>query len=189
MEYLDVCDENGRPTGAVVERDQAHREGILHRTVHIWIARREAGQWQVLLQKRSRNKDSNPGMFDTSSAGHIDAGEEPLPSALRELEEELGLSVRAEELREIGHVRVRFDKDFHGWLFRDNEYVHVYACTREVDAASLRLQESELETVCWFALDDVLEQVRQRRGAFCIPLESLELLRDFLHTLEPFVPA
>ena len=36
-------------------------------------------------------KESFPGMYDTSSAGHIPAGEEPLPSALRELSEELGM--------------------------------------------------------------------------------------------------
>ena len=89
MELFDIIDENGDPTGQTVERSIAHAEGIPHRTAHIWIIRRRNEKTEILLQKRSRNKDSFPGKFDTSSAGHIQAGDEPMESALRELEEEL----------------------------------------------------------------------------------------------------
>ena len=85
MEIFDVIDKDGNPTGETVTRERAHAEGIPHRTAHIWILRKKEGRIQVLLQKRSKNKDSFPGMFDTSSAGHIQAGDEPLESALREL--------------------------------------------------------------------------------------------------------
>ncbi len=39
IELLDICDEQGNPTGETVERDIAHRDGILHRTAHVWIVR------------------------------------------------------------------------------------------------------------------------------------------------------
>ena len=84
MEVLDIVDESGQPTGETVSREEAHREGILHRTAHVWVVREERGRTEILLQKRSEEKDSFPGMYDTSSAGHISAGEEPLPSALRD---------------------------------------------------------------------------------------------------------
>ena len=71
MEYFDVCDEKGIPTGEVVERSVAHSKGIRHRTAHVWILREEQGRTQVLLQKRSANKDSYPGRYDSSSAGHV----------------------------------------------------------------------------------------------------------------------
>ena len=71
MELLDIVDENGIPTGAVIDRETAHREGIRHRTAHLWLLRRREGQVQVLLQKRSMEKDSYPGCYDISSAGHI----------------------------------------------------------------------------------------------------------------------
>ena len=32
MEILDVVDETGAPTGETVERTEAHREGVRHRT-------------------------------------------------------------------------------------------------------------------------------------------------------------
>ena len=95
-EYLDIVDEAGRPTGRTVARDRAHLEGIRHRTAHVWIVRRGQEGWEVLLQKRSMLKESFPGLYDTSSAGHIPAGDEPLESALRELKEELGISAAPE---------------------------------------------------------------------------------------------
>ena len=78
MELFDVIDSKGNPTGQIVSREKAHAEGIPHRTAHIWIIREKEGRVQILLQKRSQNKDSFPGKFDTSSAGHIQAGDEPL---------------------------------------------------------------------------------------------------------------
>ena len=75
MEYFDVVDEAGQPTGKTVSRENAHTYGILHRTAHVWIVRQADARLQVLLQKRSMEKDSFPGLYDTSSAGHIPAGQ------------------------------------------------------------------------------------------------------------------
>ena len=79
MEWLDVVDEKGNPTGERVERKEAHRRGIRHRTSHVWILREQEGEVQVLLQKRSQGKDSHPGCYDISSAGHIPAGKNGFP--------------------------------------------------------------------------------------------------------------
>ena len=98
MEYFDICNEAGEPTGKTISREEAHQKGILHRTAHVWILREKDGKQQVLLQKRSIQKDSYPGLYDTSSAGHIPAGEKPMPSALRELNEELGIRASEEHL-------------------------------------------------------------------------------------------
>ena len=93
-ELFDIVDENGNPTGDKVSRSEAHAKGIRHRTAHIWVIRDNEGKKEVLLQKRALNKDSFPGKYDTSSAGHIQAGDEPLESALRELSEELGIEAK-----------------------------------------------------------------------------------------------
>ena len=51
MELFDIIDENGNPTGKIVERSIAHAEGIPHRTAHIWIIRRRNEKTEILLQK------------------------------------------------------------------------------------------------------------------------------------------
>ena len=58
MEIFDIIDKEGNPTGRTVTREKAHAEGIPHRTAHIWIIRQKDNRIQVLLQKRSQNKDS-----------------------------------------------------------------------------------------------------------------------------------
>ena len=164
MEFFDVCDERGMPTGEIVERSVAHRRGILHRTAHVWIIRKADRRWQVLLQKRSANKDSYPGMYDTSSAGHIPAGVEPPESALRELKEALGITAGKEQLTRIGTFRTEYEEVFHGEPFHDNEVISVYVYCEPVDPEGLVLQESEVEEVRYFDLEEAYAGICRRSG-------------------------
>ena len=181
MELFDIIDENGNPTGKIVERSIAHAEGIPHRTAHIWIIRRRNEKTEILLQKRSRNKDSFPGKFDTSSAGHIQAGDEPLESALRELGEELGIKAEASDLDFAGTFRIQYEKEFHGRMFRDNEVAFVFVYQKQVDIADLTIQKEELDGVCWFDLEDTYEACKNHDQKFCVPIGGLETVGKYLN--------
>ena len=114
MEMFDVIDENGNKTGSIKERGVVHREGALHATAHIWIAREnEKSSYDILLQKRSSIKDSHPGCYDISSAGHICAGDSVLESALRELREDLGIDAKSEHLKEFGIQYKNYEGEFY----------------------------------------------------------------------------
>lgn len=180
MEIFDIIDKSGKPTGQNVERSLAHAEGIRHRTAHIWIIRQKNGRTEILLQKRSRNKDSFPGKFDTSSAGHIQAGDEPMESALRELEEELGIHAEPEDLKFTGKFPISFAKEFHGKMFRDEEIAFVYIYDHPVEISRLTLQKEEVEAVQWFDLEETYRQCSQHRDKFCVPLGGLQLVREFI---------
>lgn len=180
MEIFDIVDEYGIPTGETVERSHAHAEGIRHRTAHIWIARKVMGKWQVLLQKRSSTKDSFPGRYDTSSAGHIQAGDEPLESAIRELGEELGIVAEPEQLSFAGTFQIKYEKEFYNKLFRDNEIAFVYVYMGEVDIDKISVQEEEVECVEWFDLDETYNECIAHNQKFCVPLKGLEIARDYL---------
>lgn len=179
-ELFDICDINGIPTGETVTRSAAHRDGIRHRTAHVWIVRRREGRAEVLLQKRSADKDSFPGLYDTSSAGHIPAGQEPIDSALRELREELGITAAAKDLKRIGNFNVDFTKEFHGKLFRDNEYVNIYVYTGKVDEKDITVQREEIERVDWFDLETLYCTIDQHRDRFCVPRGGLEIIREYV---------
>ena len=181
MEILDICDENGLPTGETVSRRTAHEEGILHRTAHVWVVRRKESGYDVLLQKRSMEKESFPGLYDTSSAGHIPAGEEPAASALRELAEELDIKASLSELSYAGTFRIRYEKEFHGKLFRDNEVTRVYVYREPVTISELTLQASEVDEVRWFDLEEVYREIQTTRERFCVPSAGLQILRDYLN--------
>ena len=182
MEYFDVVDEAGHPTGAIVSREEAHRRGGPHRTAHVWIVRKNAQGYDILLQKRSEEKDSFPGMYDTSSAGHIPAGDEPLDSALRELSEELGLVASSDQLHYAGTFRSRYEKQFYGSIFRDNEFTTVYVYDKPVDIRKLTLQRGEVEEVRWFNLKEVYAEIQRSRERICVPKNGLEVLIRYLGT-------
>ena len=147
--------------------------------------RRQDGRWQALLQKRSDNKDSYPGRFDTSSAGHIPAGTEPLDSALRELEEELGIHAEPQDLTYAGKFRVGFEEIFHGALFRDDEIAWVYVYDRPVNAEALQLQAEEVSAVEWFDVDELKKFVAAEDARFCVTPQGLDVLTAYLSKEEP----
>ncbi|KAF5186034.1 Nudix hydrolase [Thalictrum thalictroides] len=88
-EHLDVLTKTGEKTGTSKPRGHVHRDGDYHRAVHVWIFSESTRE--LLLQRRADCKDSWPGLWDISSAGHISAGDSSLVTARRELDEELGV--------------------------------------------------------------------------------------------------
>ena len=184
-EIFDIVDEKGQPTGETVTRLQAHAEGVRHRTAHIWVVRDNGDKTEVLLQKRALNKDSFPGRYDTSSAGHIQAGDEPLESAIRELSEELGIQADADDLNFAGTFPIQYEKKFHGKMFRDNEIAFVYVYDEDVDIDKLTIQKEELDSVEWFDLEEVYQACQPPRDEkFCVPMGGLEIVRKYVSNQE-----
>lgn len=180
MEIFDIVDENGTPTGETVERSKAHDLGIRHRTAHIWIIRKSDSGYDVLLQRRSANKDSHPNQLDTSSAGHITAGDEPINSAIRELSEELGIYVGEEDLAYAGKFLISYSKEFHGKMFSDNEVAFVYVYDKPVDEAMLVLQKEEVQGVEWHDFKETYNSCVNHNSDFCVPIGGLEILKNYL---------
>ena len=176
MELLDIVDENGAPTGETVDRETAHAMGIRHRTSHVWLLRYRRGRPEVLLQKRSADKDSFPGCYDISSAGHIPAGDGFLPSALRELEEELGVKAEPSSLILCGQRSFSFRRVFHGKDFRDCQVSNVYVLFLDREEEEFTLQKSEVEAVEWFDLEECMRLVRENGIPHCIFPEELEMV-------------
>ncbi len=181
MEYLDIVDENGIPTGQIAERTQVHREGLLHHTSHVWIVRRHEGRLQILLQKRCMAKDSFPGCYDISSAGHIPAGDDYVTSALRELKEELGVTVRPEDLIDCGlHHCLNVDEVFHGEPFIDRQVSRIYLLWLDRDESEFTVQKEEIDSVLWVDFDACITMVREHSIPNCIDLAELEMLQTHL---------
>jgi len=190
MEYFDIVNTFGEPTGDTVERTVAHAEGIRHRTSHVWLIRKQEGSVQILLQKRSHIKDSFPDCWDISSAGHIPAGDTWVPSALRELQEELGIDASPEQLHYIFCYPKRYDAVMYGKPFRDNQVSSVFLMVCDLPEGGFRLQEEEVSEVRWFDFASALEQVKAGAIPNCIVPWELENLFRFVSDHEAlFFPA
>lgn len=175
-EFLDIVDENGMPTGETVERSVAHREGIPHRTSHLWLVRKKNGRIQVLLQKRAMTK-SFPGCYDISSAGHIPAGQDYYPSAIRELKEELGLTASESDLIYCGDLKIFWDDVFFGIPYHDRQYTKVLLLWADIEDDQMTLQKEEVDGVLWIDLQECIERVDAGTIQNCISPEELKMVQ------------
>lgn len=129
----------GLPTGRTKERREVHRDGDLHRTLHVWIVKDARN---VLLQRRAAGKDLEPGKLDVAVGGHFLVGE-TLPDVLRETEEELGFQVSVGELHYLETSRVRRTYPDR----QDFELQESYLLRRDAPLTSYALNAEEVEVL------------------------------------------
>jgi isopentenyl-diphosphate delta-isomerase type 1 len=87
-EIFETVDEDGNVIGRAT-RSQVHADkSLIHRSVHVHVFDNKG---RLFVQKRAAGKDVQPGKWDTSVGGHVDAGESVEQAALREMAEELGI--------------------------------------------------------------------------------------------------
>ena len=180
MEILDICDEFGNPTGKVEDREIIHQEGLLHRTAHVWLLRKKNNQIEILLQKRSDAKDSFPGCYDISSAGHIPAGDGYFKSAKRELKEELGVEIDENELIDCGNRRFHFEEVFHGKLFKDNQISKIFVLWKDLEEKDFVFEDHEVSEVIWMEFEKCYQAVKNNTINHCIYLEELDMIGEYL---------
>jgi len=96
-ERFPVVDDSDRVIGSE-RRSKVHGDNLRHRAVHILVFDRKG---DLFLQKRSRWKDRHPGVWDSSAAGHVLAGEDYEHAAQRELEEELGIQAALDPIAKL----------------------------------------------------------------------------------------
>jgi len=155
-EMIDILDSKGNPTGTKLMKSEAHAKGLWHCAVHVWIFNSKG---EILLQKRAMNKDSHPGLWDISSAGHVSAGETPEMSALRELEEELGIKAKPGDLKKL-KVRISETEPKPG--FHNKEHDHVYLLRFDGNAKTLKIQKEELDEVKFIPLDKLEADIKDK---------------------------
>lgn len=133
-ELFDIVDERNQVIGSGT-RKHVHAKGLRHRAVHILV---KNSQNQVFVQLRSLSKDNNPGLWDTSAAGHVDAGESYLACAVREIKEELGIDIVESDLSLMQQRPATASNGY--------EFQHIYCVTSD---AGITLQSEEVSDGKW----------------------------------------
>lgn len=184
-EYFEILKADGRPSGRVKERNAVHRDGDLHGGVHIWVIRFSEldNAIEILLQRRRGDKDSFPGCLDVSSAGHVQAGEDFLTTALRELEEELGLIVGYDDLIYLFSQVQGGEYIFHNKSFINNEYVKIYLLSPDVSLEDLSYQEEEISELIWLGASKIKQELERDNTNFCINKSEFQKIYTLLRAL------
>jgi isopentenyldiphosphate isomerase len=168
-EVFDFVNERDEVVGQQTRRE-VHRLGLLHRAVHVLVFNAVG---QVFLQKRSMNKDRQPGVWDSSASGHVDCGEDYDACAVRELHEEIGLQLERapERLFKLAACAET-----------DQEHVWVYRCKAE---GPFRLDPDEIERGGWFAPGEVTRWMADRPREFASALLVIWKHLTAATTLDP----
>jgi len=154
MILIDVIDENGNLTGAAKTKPEIHEQGLWHRAAHIWIYNSNG---EVLLQLRSKDKDSHPGLWGGSASGHLDSGETPEQAAVREMREEISLSVSPDQLKLVGTIKESTSIPEKGWY--NNEIDYIYLFKFDGDVGSLSMDDGEVEKLEFVPIDKFEQEI------------------------------
>ncbi|MBI5390216.1 NUDIX domain-containing protein [Candidatus Woesearchaeota archaeon] len=152
-EILDVIDRKGNIVG-YASKDECHTKGLPHRIAGV-ILFNDAGE--ILVQKRSSNKSMGAGKFDFSAAGHVGKGEPLHQAALRELQEELGVTC---PLQEKATLLERYQ---HG----SDDMIHL--CTLFVGHHNgpFNVLDAEVDSVTFQSLPLIKAAIKKNPEQFC----------------------
>ncbi len=142
-EYFEIVDEKDRVIGKA-PRSRCHGDpSLVHRVTHVLVVNSKG---EILLQKRSPNKDIQPGKWDTSVGGHLNIGEDYEAAAYREMEEELG----------IEGVDIQF---LYGYPLRntiESENVKTYLCSY---AGEILFDSGEITEARFWSIKEIEENL------------------------------
>ena len=154
-EIFDIVNERDEVIGQAPRRE-VHARKLWHRAVHVLVFN---SRGEVFLQKRSMKKDTAAGLWDSSSSGHLDSGEDYDACAVRELREEIGLDLAATRASQPLQKLFKIDAcPETGW-----EFCRVYRCESD---GPFQLHPDEIERGEWFAPGGISKRVAERPQDF-----------------------
>lgn len=167
IEYFDVLDENGNKTGEIKTKEQIIKDRNFYRIVNIWIINPKTKQ--VLIQKRSSNKDTNPNKWDLTAGGHVDAGETSLEAIIRETKEEIGIDISNDNILKV--LEIKHDKE-------KRNFVDVYILEKDINIKEIIVQNNEVSDIKYYSLEELIKAHNSFDSNFVIHSFFLDLVES-----------
>lgn len=146
VEYIDALDEFGNITGKIKSREEIKRDNDYYRIVLLWIYNPKLKK--ILIQRRSKNKESSPNKWDLTVGGHIRAGETSLNAIIRETEEEIGVDIKNDIITKVMEVKPSKNKP---------KFTDIYLVIKEIDIKEVKLQLEEVSEIKYFSIEELID--------------------------------
>ena len=164
-ESLTFYNEQNEPIG-IVNREEGINRGLLLEGVQLWIINPETNQ--VLMQRRSKNKQNNPYKIDVSVSAHVDPDETATQAMLREAGEEIGLTDSEylyNNMQKFAENKINL-ADYG----RQGRYImHFYLAFLNNPLESYTKQDSEVEELFFMDYEEVKRRVRSDDPEMLMP--------------------
>ncbi|MAU31412.1 MAG: hydrolase [Flavobacteriaceae bacterium] len=175
-EFLEVYSPEGTKTGQKKSKSEIHRKGLFHSTVHVWIFTEEGN---ILIQKRSKKKELNPGVWDVSVAGHIKYNENIKKAAKRETLEETGVNINTKDLLKIGVYR---SINIHPKAI-DKEFLHTYILKIDENSIDLNHKNNEVDDLKFISIEEMESLIKKENNKIFIG-KNRKYYRDVLQSIK-----
>ena len=149
MELLEYYDEKNEKKLGIAERSNIHKNNLWHREVGIWILNE---QNELLIQRRSPNKKSNPNKLSIT-AGHVDVNEREITAALREIKEEIGLDYNEDDLELIDIFKNEQEGNYC--------FSYTYLVKTNAKIEDMIMQEDEVSELKYITIEEVEERIKK----------------------------
>lgn len=160
MEYIDILNEKGESTGEKATRKDIHKYGYWHRAIHVLLINSKK---EILIQKRSANKEKYPNLWDLSCAGHLSHGDTSISGAMREFEEELGIKANKENMKLIYTIK-KSHMPKEGFI--ENEFQDVYLYRADIDINDIKMQVEEVSEVKYIPFETYAKKILSENKEF-----------------------
>ena len=147
MEYWDVLDENGNPTGEIMKKydEKVFERGLYHLGSDLWPINSEN---KILIQKRSSQKRLEPNVW-AMTGGSVIVGENSKQTIIRESKEELDINVNGDDLKLITRFKT------------GNVWIDTYIIKKDYDISEMKFKEDEVSEVKWASFEEIDDLVNK----------------------------
>ncbi|WP_308533719.1 NUDIX domain-containing protein [uncultured Peptoniphilus sp.] len=163
MEYWDLYNKNGKFKHRVIKRGMEIKNGQYHLVSEGWILRSDN---KFIIQRRSLNKSTFPGMWYCSAGGSVISGENSKEGMKREFFEELGLDLALDEIK-LKRI-----------IYGRNSIFHIFLVKKDFALDEITMQKEEVMDVRLASAEEILQMVD--RGIFI----GLNYYRDFFKKIQ-----
>ncbi|MCP3740251.1 NUDIX hydrolase [Rossellomorea sp. BNER] len=148
-EWLKVFDEKHQYIRNAT-RTEVHQKGLWHETFQCWVVTEEDGVHYLYFQLRSKSKRDFPNKLDITAAGHL-LEFENIDDGVREIAEEIGISVTLDDLVYLGVIKNQIRMND----FIDNEHSHVYLLNKSFNWDEFHFQDDEVSGIVRANLEEL----------------------------------
>jgi len=170
-EQLEIVNEKDEVIG-LETREKIHKEGLLHREIHIWFITPKA---EIIFQHRAKDKDTYPDKLNATVGGHVEPKMSYEETAIKECKEETGIDVDLNKLIFLRKMRKKSFDEATG--LTNNTIRSQYAYLYDSSINDLQVEDGEAQGFEAWKIDDLSHLSETDKDKF-IPLILREDMLD-----------